>query len=110
MSERESDSAYDYYCVDCKSIVNPKDKICASCGADISEFIEEEEDKQEDEETQNAKNLPACPLCQGRSFQREEGRLDSMWGFTSHVMILLICEQCQYVLQFYEGNSIWDFD
>lgn len=107
MNERESDaSAYDYYCMDCQGIVKPEDKICAHCGADVSEFIETEEDA----ELQDEKNLPTCPLCQGQSFQREEGRLDSMWGFTNHVMILLICEQCQYVLQFYEGNSIWDFD
>ncbi len=105
MNERESDDiTYDYYCVDCKALVNPQDKICATCGADISEFIEESE------EIQNEKNVPTCPLCQGQSFRREEGRLDSMWGFTSHVMILLVCEQCQYVLQFYGGNSIWDFD
>jgi RNA polymerase subunit RPABC4/transcription elongation factor Spt4 len=104
MDDKESEGVYDYYCVDCKSIVNPRDKVCANCGADISEFIEE------NEVIQKEKNSPACPLCKGRSFQREEGRLDSMWGFSSHVMILLICEQCQYVLQFYDGNSIWDFD
>ena len=104
MSEESNDSAYEYFCVDCKAVVNPQDKVCANCGADISEFIEP------DEATPSETNLPACPLCKGRSFQREEGRLDSMWGLSSHVMILLICEQCQYVLQFYDGNSIWDFD
>ena len=105
MSERESDeSAYEYFCVDCKAMVNPADKTCTNCGADISEFIEE------DEAISNGTKMPACPLCKGRSFQREEGRLDSMWGFSSHVMTLLICEKCQFVLQFYDGNSIWDFD
>jgi len=33
-----------------------------------------------------------------------------MWGFTSHVMLLLICTRCRFVLHFYEGNSIFDFD
>ena len=104
MSETESDEgAYEYFCVDCKELVNPQDKVCANCGADISEFIEPEAISSEIK-------FPACPLCKGRSFQREEGRLDSMWGFSSHVMTLMICEQCQYVLQFYDGNSIWDFD
>lgn len=105
MSERESDDGvYEYFCVDCKAVVNPQDKVCANCGADISEFIEPEE------AISIETKLPACPLCKGRDFQREEGRLDSMWGFSSHVMTLLICEQCQYVLQFYDGHSIWDFD
>lgn len=54
--------------------------------------------------------LPSCPLCGCQSFRREAGRLDSKWGFTSHRLILLICQQCQYVMQFYDGHSIWDFD
>ena len=56
------------------------------------------------------RKLPTCPLCHGQRFTREEGRLDSKWGLTSHRVILLVCEQCRYILQFYEGNSIWDFD
>ncbi|GIV96337.1 MAG: hypothetical protein KatS3mg057_0994 [Herpetosiphonaceae bacterium] len=61
-------------------------------------------------EQPDLKRLPTCPLCGGQHFRREEGRLDSKWGFTSHKIILLICQQCQYILQFYNGNSIWDFD
>lgn len=33
---------------------------------------------------------PACPLCGGRKFEQHESRQDSMWGFTSHVMLLLV--------------------
>ena len=104
MNEQESESEYDYYCVDCKAAVSPQDRVCASCGADISEFIEE------DEALQNETNVPACPLCHGRSFQREKGTVGSP-GFLGHPLILLICEQCRYVLPFYdEGDSIWDLD
>lgn len=53
---------------------------------------------------------PTCPLCGSQSYQREEGKLDSAWGFTAHRVILLICDRCRYVLPFYEGNTIFDFD
>ena len=52
----------------------------------------------------------ACPLCRGTSFQQEESRQDSRWGFTSHRMTLLVCDRCRYVLHFYDTHSIWDFD
>jgi predicted nucleic-acid-binding Zn-ribbon protein len=52
----------------------------------------------------------ACPLCGGTSFQREESRQDSRWGFTSHRMTLLVCQRCRYVLHFYDEHSIFDFD
>jgi uncharacterized protein len=52
----------------------------------------------------------ACPVCGGTEFERQESRQDSMWGFTSHKMRLLICNRCRLVLHFYEGNSIFDFD
>lgn len=54
--------------------------------------------------------LPKCPLCGGQEFQKEEGRLDSKWGVTSHKLILLICQQCRFVMHFYDKRSIWDFD
>ena len=53
---------------------------------------------------------PRCPLCGYQEFQREEGRLDSKWGMTSHKLILLVCLRCRYVLHFYDSHSIWDFD
>jgi predicted nucleic-acid-binding Zn-ribbon protein len=51
----------------------------------------------------------ACPLCGCTQFQQEAGRLDSKWGMTSHKMILMICEQCRYILHFYDRHSIFDF-
>lgn len=52
----------------------------------------------------------ACPLCGGRDFDHQEGRVDSRWGFTSHRMTLLVCRQCRFVLHFYDRHSIFDFD
>jgi len=52
----------------------------------------------------------ACPICGGTGFQQEQSRSDSQWGFTSHRMTLLICEQCRFVLHFYDNHSIFDFD
>jgi uncharacterized protein YbaR (Trm112 family) len=51
----------------------------------------------------------ACPLCRGTTFQQEESRQDSRWGFTTHRMTLLVCDNCRYVLHFYDQNSIFDF-
>ncbi len=53
---------------------------------------------------------PFCTVCEGREFTTEHSRQDSSWGFTSHQMTLLVCQQCGYVLHFYGGNSIFDFD
>ncbi len=53
---------------------------------------------------------PTCPMCGGQSFSQEEGKLDSKWGITAHRVRLLICDRCRFVLTFYEGNSIFDFD
>lgn len=65
---------------------------------------------QSEDEHPSQRNIPTCPLCGGQQFHQEEGRMDSKWGFTSHKMILLVCERCQFVLHFYDGNSIFDFD
>jgi hypothetical protein len=56
------------------------------------------------------RNLPMCPLCGNTTFRREEGKFDSAWGMTAHRVHMLICERCAYVLTFYEGNTIFDFD
>jgi uncharacterized protein len=53
---------------------------------------------------------PTCPICANTTFQREEGKVDSKWGVTAHRVLLLICDRCRFVLTFYEGNSIFDFD
>jgi uncharacterized protein len=51
-----------------------------------------------------------CPLCAGIEFDKEEGRLDSRWGMTSHKLVLMICRRCRLVLQFSAGRGIFDFD
>ncbi len=51
-----------------------------------------------------------CPVCGGTEFEREEGRIDSRWGMTSHKLVLMICVQCGLVLQFSAGRGIFDFD
>ena len=53
---------------------------------------------------------PRCPLCGNDSFRKEAGKIDSQWGLTAHRVSLYICERCSYVLTFYEGNTIFDFD
>jgi uncharacterized protein len=51
-----------------------------------------------------------CPLCGGLEFDREQGRLDSRWGITSHKLVLMICQRCGLVLSFSAGRGIFDFD
>jgi hypothetical protein len=60
------------------------------------------------EETERRKL--SCPVCQGTEFDREEGRIDSRWGLTSHKLVLMICLNCRLVLQFSAGRGIFDFD
>lgn len=57
-----------------------------------------------------ARPVLKCPLCGGREFDREEGRMDSRWGITSHKLLLQICRTCGLVLQFSAGRGIFDFD
>jgi hypothetical protein len=40
-AERATDE-FRYYCIDCQGTIRPTDKICPHCGADTSEFIEED--------------------------------------------------------------------
>lgn len=62
------------------------------------------------EERDNAIRKLTCPLCGGSKFTREEGKMDSKWGFTAHKVIIMICDKCQFVMNFSKGRSIWDFD
>ena len=57
-----------------------------------------------------AHSRPRCPMCGNDTFQQERGKIDSAWGMTAHRVVILICDRCAYVLQFYEGNTIFDFD
>ena len=47
----------------------------------------------------------ACPLCKGRKFQEEEGRLESKWGQTEHKVDMLVCKKCKYILLFNKGRT-----
>jgi hypothetical protein len=51
-----------------------------------------------------------CPLCGSTEFERQQGRMDSRWGITSHKLVLMICQRCRLVLQFSAGRGIFDFD
>jgi hypothetical protein len=51
-----------------------------------------------------------CPVCSGTDFDRQQGRMDSRWGLTSHKMVLMICKRCRLILQFSAGRGIFDFD
>jgi uncharacterized protein len=57
-----------------------------------------------------AKPVLKCPLCSGTEFDRQQGRMDSRWGITSHKLVLQICRRCGLVLQFSAGRGIFDFD
>jgi uncharacterized protein len=35
-----------------------------------------------------AKPVLKCPLCSGTEFDRQQGRMDSRWGITSHKLVL----------------------
>lgn len=59
---------------------------------------------------ETAKRQLKCPLCEGRDFDRQQGRMDSRWGITSHKLVLMICKRCGLVLQFSAGRGIFDFD
>ena len=59
---------------------------------------------------EQAKRRLQCPICEGMSFDQEQGRMDSRWGLTSHKLVLMICRQCGLVLQFSAGRGIFDFD
>ncbi|NIR86148.1 hypothetical protein GWO13_00710 [Candidatus Bathyarchaeota archaeon] len=51
-----------------------------------------------------------CPLCQSTEFEKQEGKMDSKWGFTAHKITLMICKNCRFILSFSKGRTIFDFD
>jgi hypothetical protein len=57
-----------------------------------------------------ARPVLKCPLCGGVDFERQQGRMDSRWGLTSHKLVLMVCRRCRLVLQFSAGRGIFDFD
>ncbi len=62
------------------------------------------------EQPVGSRNLPMCPICGNNTFRQERGKIDSEWGLTAHKVTLLVCERCSFVLPFYDGNTIFDFD
>jgi len=36
--------------------------------------------------------------------------MDSKWGFTAHKIVLMVCNQCAFVMSFSKGRTFWDFD
>jgi hypothetical protein len=62
------------------------------------------------DQTADERRKPVCPMCGNGTFRKEGGKIDSQWGITAHNVRLLICERCAYVLTFYEGTTIFDFD
>lgn len=59
---------------------------------------------------ESARRQLRCPICGGVEFEREQGRIDSRWGFTSHKIVMMVCRTCGLVLQFSAGRGIFDFD
>ena len=59
---------------------------------------------------QNARQSLRCLICGFTEFDRQQGRMDSRWGFTSHKLVLMVCRRCGFVHQFSAGRGIWDFD
>jgi hypothetical protein len=63
-----------------------------------------------DQAEAQARPVLRCPLCGGTEFETQRGRLDSRWGFTTHKVVMQICQRCGLVLQFSAGRGIFDFD
>jgi RNA polymerase subunit RPABC4/transcription elongation factor Spt4 len=51
-----------------------------------------------------------CPLCGSTDFKTEEGKIDSKWGLTAHKVRIKICNNCQFIMMFSKGRTIFDFD
>ncbi len=44
-----------------------------------------------------------CPVCSNRNFREEEGRVPA--GIGHHRLTMMICTQCNYVMQFYKKRT-----
>ena len=44
------------------------------------------------------------------NFHKEEGKMDSKWGFTAHKITLMVCNTCMFIMSFSKGRTIFDFD
>lgn len=54
------------------------------------------------------RRLPACPMCQGREFRKESGKIDGDWGFSQHRVRILCCLRCGYVMLFDLGVGFFE--
>lgn len=41
-----------------------------------------------------------CPVCRGTTFSEEEGKIETRWGMSNHVLTMRVCQRCSYVLFF----------
>jgi hypothetical protein len=57
-----------------------------------------------------SKTQLTCPLCKNTEFEKQEGKMDSKWGFTAHKITLMICKNCRLIMSFSKGRTIFDFD
>ena len=44
-----------------------------------------------------------CPVCSNRDFREEDGRVPA--GIGHHRLTMMICTQCNYVMQFYKKRT-----
>lgn len=46
-----------------------------------------------------------CPVCSGVSFTEEEGKIETRWGMSKHVLTMKVCQGCGHVLFFYQAGG-----
>jgi hypothetical protein len=59
------------------------------------------------EEPAKERPLLRCPLCGGTEFDRETGYLKKSFSFGGHNLVLAICRQCHFIIQFYAGKTFF---
>lgn len=47
-------------------------------------------------------------LCVKAEFEKQEGKVDSKWGFTAHKITMMIFKNCRFIMSFSKGRTIWD--
>ncbi len=58
-----------------------------------------------DEETITGGHQLECPVCHGTSFTQETGRMEGRYGYSTHIIDMMICSTCNYVFCFYSQDS-----
>jgi len=85
---------------------------CKTCGEwfDDSIFdIHLQEHLQEPAREEKERPPPElkCPFCNGSEFERETGFVKKSFAFGGHNIVMAICRQCHFIMQFYEGKTIF---